>query len=355
MTFDARAHNDGIQELHFACRQGRIDLVVDALRRGVSPDLRDEKERTPLHYAAASDEVEAVNILLAKGANKNALNSRGWTPLHEACHYNSLRVVVALLEADADLSHTSGHADSPAHAAAHSGHAECIKRLLCKDPTLARGRNARGHTIMHETARKGHLKTAEYLFSLDDYRDELLCPDYDGRRPIHLASMNGHEDVVRFFLETGSCDPSETDRKGQNCHDLARDGEHQKCAWILYKPCCEKSKSCHPRRDPPPPLTDGELDYIAAELVGDQWKSLARRLGVSEVDVQNTEYENDTVKERAVQALSKWKRNQSSSEDSRATLAKELESLNLKALIPHLRGYEYQQSAVTPEYCISTL
>jgi ankyrin repeat protein len=88
--------------LHWAAREGGLDLVKLLLEKGANPNAVSELNETPLHVAAGKGYMEArrrgtryyraaregglglVKLLVEKGANPNAVNKSNDTPLHKA-------------------------------------------------------------------------------------------------------------------------------------------------------------------------------------------------------------------------------------------------------------------------------
>ena len=62
--------SDRKSALHFAAIGGHSEIVQIVLAAtGISPNVRDAKQRTPLHYAALADHQTAASMLIQKGAN----------------------------------------------------------------------------------------------------------------------------------------------------------------------------------------------------------------------------------------------------------------------------------------------
>ena len=66
--------------------------------------------------------------------------------------------------------------------------------------TLANVPGRIGRRFIHEAALNGRLANVKILFEHYDnkYFDEA---DDEGNTPLHLASKNGHDKIVRFILE----------------------------------------------------------------------------------------------------------------------------------------------------------
>ena len=77
--------------------------VRDLLARGVSPDVRDEDQRTPLHQAVLGNSVGLVGLLIESGADVNARDDQGFTPLHFAAQEHAPEIARILVGKGADV------------------------------------------------------------------------------------------------------------------------------------------------------------------------------------------------------------------------------------------------------------
>lgn len=85
--------------LHWAARNGLLDIARGLVDNGALVSAPDQFGRTPLHRAVASPSM--VAFLISRGANVNAADVFERTPLHEALPYPES--VVLLLDAGADI------------------------------------------------------------------------------------------------------------------------------------------------------------------------------------------------------------------------------------------------------------
>lgn len=84
-----------------ACSTGygwMVDLVLEALRRGVSPNCQDEAGDTPLIKACLNDDRDLVEELLKHGARMDEQNKEGLTALHIAIYHAEDDIAYRLIE-----------------------------------------------------------------------------------------------------------------------------------------------------------------------------------------------------------------------------------------------------------------
>lgn len=89
-------HSGQTELLHFAARDGELDLVRSALDAGVDVNEPAENRWTPLHFAAEGGHVFVLQLLLDRGADPGATTSEGYTPLDVAAVYDQSGVVELL-------------------------------------------------------------------------------------------------------------------------------------------------------------------------------------------------------------------------------------------------------------------
>lgn len=78
---------DGMEPLHYAARNGYLDIAVLLINRGADLNAREgfkEKGKSPLHFAAANGFREMVELIINRGAEVNLRDISGRTPLYWA-------------------------------------------------------------------------------------------------------------------------------------------------------------------------------------------------------------------------------------------------------------------------------
>lgn len=114
------------------------------------------------------------------------------------------------------------------------------------DPRMSAARwRAEQTSLALRAASLGDMRTLRGM--LDEHAN-LQAGDYDQRSPMHLASAEGHTDVVRFLLESG-VDPNTSDRWGGKPLDDAELGDHADVVDLLTKHGAEKGSPKHAETD----------------------------------------------------------------------------------------------------------
>ncbi|CAK9301967.1 unnamed protein product [Gordionus sp. m RMFG-2023] len=103
----------GFSPLHWACKEGRINIVDLLLLRGALINSTNMGDDTPLHLACSHGHLDIVKKLLHHRADFNAINEHGNTPMHYACFWNFLEIASELLNRGAHLNITNRHGEIP--------------------------------------------------------------------------------------------------------------------------------------------------------------------------------------------------------------------------------------------------
>lgn len=99
--------------LHWACREGRTNIVDMLIQRGARINATNLGDDTPLHLAAAHGHRDVVLMLIQNKANINAINEHGNTPLHYACFWGFEQISEDLVNNGAMVSIANKFNDVP--------------------------------------------------------------------------------------------------------------------------------------------------------------------------------------------------------------------------------------------------
>ena len=140
---------------------------MDTIINGFKPadvNTKDEKGYTPLHYACRDGHLDLVRLLLEARADVEARNKDNETPLHQAClHGHPATARLLLLDHGANVQTWSSNNSTPIHLACLYGHTPTARLLLEK------GGDVRSWDMFDSTS----LQVAMYL-PPGDTRDEII-------------------------------------------------------------------------------------------------------------------------------------------------------------------------------------
>ncbi|CAL8273895.1 unnamed protein product [Lota lota] len=195
--------SDGFSALHHAALTGTSELLSALLDAQATVDIKDSNGMRPLHYAAWQGKAEAVLLLLRCGASVNTSSQDGQIPLHLAAQYGHYDVSEMLLQ----------HQSNP-----------CLVNKSKKTP-------------LDLACEFGRVKVAQLLLSsnmvvalLEGERKEQSDSAYT--TPLHLASRNGHQDIIRLLLKAG-IDINRTTKAGTALHEASLYGKTEVVKLLL--------------------------------------------------------------------------------------------------------------------------
>ena len=258
-------NNENVTALHFACRQGNINLVKRLIDKALKItdqsgfikfiDQQPSSHMTALIDCAANNNLEGLKLLLEHKADytlhghlgntpllwasgkghyeivaalvkharledrescpfKNFINHRnkdGMSALFSAAKANHRRIVDLLLDEGIDWSIPNNVKVSTLHVATWEGHVEVVSALLANAHETAdlenfkkflNGRNKQGKTALVDGAERGQIDIVKEL--LEKYDADFQTPNTDDCSALHAACWIGRTEVVSFLLKFAS-------------------------------------------------------------------------------------------------------------------------------------------------------
>lgn len=163
-------------------------MLLTHVHRPANPNRQTIDNETPLHCAAQHGHTGALTTLLAHGADPNVQNVRGETPLDLAAQYGRLQAVQMLIRA----------------------HPELLLSFRSLPPD-----NLLSHSPLHLASRNGHRNVVEVLLAAGVNVNLLTAAG----TALHEAALCGKDSVVRALLDAGA-DLNETNAEGKTALDL---------------------------------------------------------------------------------------------------------------------------------------
>ena len=93
---------------------------IHQLKKGISPNVTDFSEKTPLHYTAEcyhSNALRIIDVLHQSSAVLDARDNAGWTPLMNAAHHANIEVVNKLLDLGCSVKDQGNNGETALHLA----------------------------------------------------------------------------------------------------------------------------------------------------------------------------------------------------------------------------------------------
>ena len=229
---------DKITPLHYAALNGHLEIVkyfLDDLK--VSPELCDGMDQTPLYYACQGGRFDVVSYLVTDHkCNPLYGNKELETPLHCASGDGFFEIVKCLVS----------------HLTIQFGYAKTCANIM-------ESVDLDGDTSLHYAALNGHVQIVRYY--LEDLK---MDPNIEGewkQSPLHIASQQGYLEVVKCLTDEFRCDPlCVDDENATPLHRASQDG-HLDVIKHLTNILINKEIFCMVKDD----VDDTPLHYAALE------------------------------------------------------------------------------------------
>eukprot|EP00966_Prymnesium_polylepis_P135163 3123976-Prymnesium_polylepis.1 len=162
----------GQNALHIACRRNTAGCIEKLLEHDRSlGHTRTAAGEPPFYFAALHEQFAAMEALYRTGAvDVDAGEKSGVTALHNAVL---------------------------------SGHEYGVKRCLEMGCSVDAQTN-RGETPLYVVCSTGNVAVIDMLLAKGKLPDMLNVPDFEGRRPFHIAHAQGHLDAAAYLLSKGA-------------------------------------------------------------------------------------------------------------------------------------------------------
>ena len=176
-------------------------LINKTLRQKNEEILLYEHGDTLLHIAAQHGQYEIAELLIADYGNQCPIdhrNSQGQTALHCACIGGHTRVAKFLVDNKADITARDEDDDTPLKKAFLTGHILTVFELFNSDLHRIDCK------LLRQVCERGYVDLVDVLLS-DFHLDPFSVLDDQGNKPIHIAALRGHKQVVTLLLKKYKC------------------------------------------------------------------------------------------------------------------------------------------------------
>lgn len=194
---------NGTTVLHHAAVNGLCKiakcLVVDG---GAVLDQQNLAGCTPFYQAVQHGHIDCVHAFLSLRANIETRTRTGATPLYIAADRGNLELVNLLLNANADANSVTEMQMTPLLVAAFNGHVDVVRAILPRDVDVEQ-RGPCGGTALYVAAQEGRRHVAELLIG-QGAKIDTRCDGDGNLTPSLIASMQGHDDLVRVLLKANA-------------------------------------------------------------------------------------------------------------------------------------------------------
>ncbi len=216
----------GRTALHFALEKGNHAALLELLKLGADPVLRDNQLETPLYVAARKGDVRAVDILLDHKKVRETINEyktyqEGYTPLMAAALHNHPQIIEKLYALGGDVNAQDNQNRHSLFIAAEAGQLDAVRTLLKTGADVSKSQmcTANKSSIVHWVTGKNY---ADILLLLHRSGVDLNARDGSGQTALYKACDNLDHDKIKALLELGA-DPNIPTEFGKRPIDVVLD------------------------------------------------------------------------------------------------------------------------------------
>ncbi|MDO4751494.1 MAG: ankyrin repeat domain-containing protein [Akkermansia sp.] len=259
-----RTEENGENLMHLAVRHSSAPSLEYLHEQGVSTEVRNNEQLTPLLLSVILNKPENIDTLHRIGADASATLLNGSNAMQLALLKGAYRCLKPLAAAGADYNATDSKGNTLLHFAAAHGQRLCLQHLL-EIGVDVHPRNHLGWTALHYAVARNHPECATMLIqhgAVDDVTTAVLAGDPEslkkylaegaklsskdekGSTPLHWAARLGHADICRMLVDSGA-DATATDTEDRTPGDRAFAAGKQDCAKTLAKHALSKLQIEH--------------------------------------------------------------------------------------------------------------
>jgi len=224
-----RRNPNGQTPLITAVAARNIEIARLLLAKGALVNCGDYDLRTPVHYANWNADTIMINLLLDHGAVVDTRAIGGASPLIHSSLNNNFGISRFLIGKGADINLQCNSLTVPLYFAVLNNNIDYLNFLIEAGAEIDIP-DFLGRTPLYVAVRDGIVRAADILIrngaSVHGEVDSL------GRSLLHIASIQGHPDIIELLLDAGA-PVNYTDKKGFTPLDYAMRYDHQPSSSLL--------------------------------------------------------------------------------------------------------------------------
>jgi ankyrin repeat protein len=195
-----RRKQERISQFCSAASRGEIQKLKRALRNGVHIDETDTNGRTALHCAASEGQLECVRFLLDSSASLNIQDKYKNTPLNDAVRHQHDAVAAELRRSGAASVQLPGYEMGVLMCTfGFEGDKVQLERMLANGVNVNIADYDK-RTALHLASSQGHLQVVEYLL---ERQADVNCTDRLGFSPLVDALRHDRSEIQKLLRSKG--------------------------------------------------------------------------------------------------------------------------------------------------------
>ncbi|KAA8548744.1 hypothetical protein F0562_000428 [Nyssa sinensis] len=242
-------NSKGETPLHIAAREGHDEIVELLIKHANTHNYNgaavpmlmqtNEDKDTVLHEAVRNCHTKLVELFNKEAPELSQLsNNAEETPLYLAAEKGLADIVRQILECQLKPNISPGYGGpygrNALHAAVLRDSQDCVDKLLGWKQNLLKESDVCGWTPLHYAARFGYVPMVKKLLDKDKFVAYLAAENDDKKTALHVATMQGHLEVMRMIISDCPGCWEMLNSRGQNIlHIAVKSGREAVMKFIL--------------------------------------------------------------------------------------------------------------------------
>ena len=223
---------DGMNCLHIAAFNGNLNLCKTLINKHkFKMNMMDNLGLTEFHWSVYSSNYELFKFFAGKVSDIYLKTRSGMNCLHIAAFFNHLNLCKTLVNEHnfvVDSSDNGGW--TSLHICVKSGNSELFNFFIGRGANIHLKTND-GKNCLHIASLNGHLNLCKVF--LNEYKFNINMRDNDGCTPLHCSASNGSFELFSYLLEKGSEIYCKTRKMKNVLHLSAVNGHFDICKFVL--------------------------------------------------------------------------------------------------------------------------
>ena len=221
--------NTGRTLVHVAAQHNKLGMMRQLLENGCGIDDITDDGTTVLQMASCNGSEDCVRWLCDTYPHLVDIERKGYTALHDALYCNRLNCLKVLCKY-ADINIILGNEGTALHIASRQGAEECSRWLCETCPHLLNVRNSNGYSALDLAVYYDKLSCLRILSKYVD----VDIRDNDGDTALHMASMQGSEQCLKWLCKTYPDLVNVQNNKGETPLYIAACFSKVNCVKLLF-------------------------------------------------------------------------------------------------------------------------